>query len=403
MNKPKLELADIFRSHIGDYRKQYPMSKDQYEVVYDILSCRTAYLGGHLEKCDHCGLERPAYNSCRNRHCPKCQSLTKERWLQARKAELLPVIYFHSVFTLPHELNPIVLCNKKVMLKILFKATSRTLQAFGENPANGLGGKIGLIAFLHTWDQLLGAHFHLHCLIPGGALSLDKSAWIKCANDYLFAQSALSQVFRGKFMDYFNQAYEKEQLIFAGSSEKLGTTKGFNQLKAKLWAKNWVVHVEDPIDRPENVLEYVGRYTHRVAISNDRLISLIDGKVTFAYKNRETEKMQTTTLEAVEFIRRFLLHVLPKGFMRIRHYGFLANRCKRDNLSKCRQLLGVSHEFCHTVEQSIQQLMLELTGVDITQCPKCKKGTMKKLSDLPQRFGQNPFYLIHPEKFKDTG
>ena len=403
MNKPKLELADILHRHIGDYRKRYPMSKEQFEVVYDILSCRTAYLGGHVEKCDHCGLERNAYNSCRNRHCPKCQSLTKERWLQARKAELLPVIYFHSVFTLPHELNPVVLCNKKLMLTILFKATSQTLQAFGENPDNGLGGKIGFIALLHTWDQKLRDHFHLHCLIPGGALAVDKSAWIKCSNDYLFSQSALSLVFRGKFMDYFTQAYEKGELIFVGGSEKLGTTRGFNQLKAKLWAKNWVVDIEDPIDRPENVLEYVGRYTHRVAISNDRLISLKDGKVTFAYKNRETKKMQTITLEAVEFIRRFLLHVLPKGFMRIRHYGLLANRCKRENLSKCRQLLDVSHELCEAEEKSVQQLMLELTGVNITQCPKCKKGTMKKLFDLPQRFGQNPYYLIHPEEFKDTG
>ena len=173
--------------------------------------------------------------------------------------------------------------------------------------------------------------------------------------------------------------------------------------KARLWAKNWVVDIADPIDRPENVLEYVGRYTHRVAISNDRLICLKDGKVTFTYKNRETKKMQTTTVEAVEFIRRFLLHVLPKGFMRIRHYGFLANRCKRENLSKCRQFLEVSHELCESAKKSIQQLMLEVTGVDISQCPKCKKGTMKKRGDLPQRFGDNPFYLIHPEEFKDTG
>ena len=173
--------------------------------------------------------------------------------------------------------------------------------------------------------------------------------------------------------------------------------------KARLWAKNWVVDIADPIDRPENVLEYVGRYTHRVAISNDRLICLKDGKVTFTYKNRETKKMQTTTVEAVEFIRQFLLHVLPKGFMRIRHYGFLANRCKRENLSKCRQLLDVSHKLCESAKKSIQQLMLEVTGVDISQCPKCKKGTMKKRGDLPQRFGDNPFYLIHPEEFKDTG
>jgi hypothetical protein len=289
------------------------------------------------------------------------------------------------------------------MLTILFKATSQTLQAFGKNPDNGLGGKIGFIALLHSWDQKLRDHFHLHCLIPGGALAVDKSAWIKCSNDYLFSQSALSLVFRGKFMDYFTQAYEKGELIFVGGSEKLGTTRGFNQLKAKLWAKNWVVDIEDPIDRPENVLEYVGRYTHRVAISNDRLISLKDGKVTFAYKNRETKKMQTITLEVVEFIRRFLLHVLPKGFMRIRHYGLLANRCKRENLSKCRQLLEVSQELCEAEEKSVQQLMLELTGVDITQCPKCKKGTMKKLFDLPKRFGQNPYYLIHPEEFMDTG
>ena len=179
---------------------------------------------------------------------------------------------------------------------------------------------------------------------------MDKSAWIECSNDYLFAQSALSLVFRGKFMDYFTQAYEKGELIFAGASEKLGTKSGFNQLKTKLWAKNWVVDIEDPIDRPENVLEYVGRYTHRVAISNDRLIGLKDGKVTFSYKNRETKKMQTTTLEAVEFIRRFLLRVLPKGLMRIRHYGFLANRCKRENLSKCRQFLQVSQELCEAEE-----------------------------------------------------
>ena len=403
MNKPKLELADILRSHIGDYRKKYPMSRDQYEVVYDILSCRTAYLGGHVEKCDHCGLERHAYNSCRNRHCPKCQSMTKQRWLQARKAELLPVIYFHSVFTLPHELNPVILRNKKLMLTILFKAVSQTLMAFGKNPDNGLGGNIGFIAFLHTWDQKLLDHFHLHCLIPGGALALDKSAWIQCANDYLFSHSALSRVFRGKFMDYFNQAYKKGQLIFTGNNEKLGTTSGFNQLKAKLWAKNWVVDIADPINRPENVLEYVGRYTHRVAISNDRLISFKDSKVTFAYKDRKTKKMQSTTLEAVEFIRRFLLHVLPKGFMRIRHYGFLANRCKQENLIKCRQLLNVTQPLCEAEQISIQQLMLELTGVDINRCPKCKKGTMKKRDDISPGFGQNPYYLIHPEEFRDTG
>ena len=257
----------------------------------------------------------------------------------------------------------------------------------------------------HYWQGYRPSQwlFPFHCLIPGGALAADKSAWFPCPNNYLFSQLALSRVFRGKFMDYLNQAYENGELVFAGNSEKLATKSGFNQLKAGLWTKNWVVDIQEPIDRPENVLEYVGRYTHRVAISNDRLISLKDGKVTFAYKNRETKKMQTMTLDAVEFIRRFLLHVLPKKFMRIRHYGLLANRCKRENLSKCRKFLNVSPEPCTAEEKSIQILMLELTGLDITRCPECKKGTMKKVSDLPQRLGQNPFYLIHPEGFKDTG
>ena len=202
---------------------------------------------------------------------------------------------------------------------------------------------------------------------------MDNSGWIQCTNDYLFSQSALSLVFRGKFLDYFNQAYEKGELIFAGNSEKLGTTSGFNQLKSKLWAKNWVVDIEEAIDRPENVLEYVGRYTHRVAISNDRLICLKDGKVTFAYKNRETKTMQTTTVEEVEFIRRFILHVLPKRFMRIRHYGFLANRCKRENISKCRQLLGVSHQLCEAQQKSVQQLMLELPASKLPDAPNVRR------------------------------
>ena len=267
---PGIEVADIFRKHIGDYQKCYKLHPDHYKVVYDILNCRTAYLSGHMEKCNCCGKERPAYNSCRNRHCPKCQTVTKERWLEARKAELLPVRYFHVVFTLPHELNRIVLCNKRILLMILFRSVADTLLEFGRNPGNGLGGQIGFLAFLHTWDQQLRDHFHVHCLVPAGALSPDGLGWIDCKYDFLFPQAALSKRFRKKFMDYLAQI--KTELTFPGKAGQHATPLGYKNLVSRVYSKQWVVKVEDPIDKPAYVLEYVGRYTHRVAISNDRIL-----------------------------------------------------------------------------------------------------------------------------------
>jgi len=402
-SKPHIEVADILRMHIADYLTKYNMPREHYKIVHDILTCRTAYLGGHMEKCDHCGAERPAYNSCRNRHCPKCQTMTKERWLEARKNELLPVIYFHNVFTVPHEINPVILCNKQVMLAILFKSVSETLLQFGSNPKNGLGGKLGFIAILHTWDQKLNDHFHLHCLVPGGALSPDKDKWISCRNDFLFPDSALSRVFRGKFIDYLEQAFEEEELIFPGNTASLGTSNGFKSCINQLWSKNWVVKIKEPIKRPELVLEYLGRYTHRVAISNDRILSLHHGKVTFAYKNRDTGKRENVSLDAIEFIRRFLLHVLPKGFVRIRHYGFLANRCKKENIKKCRKLLGLSSELPERVEKSVEEIMFHLTGVDIKRCPFCKRGTMRVIAEIPKQTDHSAFNIIHASEFFDTG
>ncbi len=401
--KPPVEVADIFRKHITDYQKQYKMPPEHYKVVYDILSCRTSYLGGHIERCDTCGVERHAYNSCRNRHCPKCQVLTKERWLEARKAELLPVLYFHNVFTLPHELNPVILCNKKVMLGILFKSVSETLLQFGKDSRNGPAGKLGFIVFLHTWDQKLNAHFHVHCLVPGGVLRPDENKWLSCENDYLFPVAALSKVFRGKFMEYLNRAYKDNELIFPGSIKNHRTVSGFKRFVNQLWSKEWVVHIEPPIAKPEHVLEYVGRYTHRVAISNNRIVSLENGRVTFTYKNRQTGKSEKITIDAVEFIRRFLLHSLPKGFMRIRHYGFLANRCKKDNIGKCRNSLGLSPELPKIAEKSVQEMMLLLTGRDITRCPCCGKGTMIKVKKILKMTGDDPFDMIHPAALRNTG
>ena len=397
--KPSLEVADILREHIVDYQQVYPLCSEHYKIVYDLLNCRTAYLGGHIQQCDHCGAERIMYNSCRNRHCPTCQNVPRERWLESRRAELLPVIYFHTVFTLPHELNSLILSNKTVMLDILFKSVSESLLVFGRNPKNGLGGKLGFIAILHTWDQLLNAHFHLHCLTPGGAVSEDCSRWIACREDYLFNHKALSLAFRGKFIDHMNRAYKKGTLQFSGRCACWETPQGFKKLTDSLYSNTWVVHVKEPIKRSEYVLEYLGRYTHRVAISNHRLVSLKDGKVTFTYKNRKTGQIQQTTLEAVEFIRRFLLHALPNGFVKIRHYGFLANRNRRKNLAKIRHLhaLPKSEEIA---KKSVEAMMLSLTGNDINICPCCGKGKMQVKGEIPKHTGICAKHIIRPPTYR---
>ena len=391
-----IEVADIFRQHIGQYRERYRMPVAHLKVVGDILNCRTAYLGGHIERCDNCHTENISYNSCRNRHCPKCQCLTKERWLQARTADLLPVRYFHAVFTLPHELNPVVLTNKSLMLNSLFRAVADTLLTFGYNPDNGLGGQLGIIAVLHTWDQKLRDHFHLHCLVPAGALCDDKTRWNHCPGDFLFPVKALSPVFREKYLDEMRAAYAKGKLDFPGNTQPLGSHAGFKALVKRCYTHPWVVNIREPIDKPEYVLDYLGRYTHRVAISNNRIVALDNGQVTFVYKNRDTNQKEQTRIDAVEFIRRFLLHVLPKRFMRIRHYGFLANRRKKENLQLCRNLLGLDAELPTVVKESIQQVIQRLTGVDITRCTHCKEGTMVVVSRIAKGTGQNSFAILHP-------
>ena len=264
----RLEVADILRKHIDDYQKQYPLWSQHRKIVFDLLNCRTAHLGGHIDRCDRCGTIRIAYHSCRNRHCPKCQHMPRERWLAKRKDEILSTRYFHVVFTLPHELNFIILNNKKVMLNILFKTAAQTLLTFGKNT---LDGKLGFIATLHTWDQKLKAHFHLHCLVVGGVISKDGSCWTPCKGNYLFNERALSLVFRGKFMDHMKRACQREDLKFADNEYK--------KLKVRLYEKQWIIDVREPVKNPEHVLEYLARYTHRVAIANSRITALKDGRV----------------------------------------------------------------------------------------------------------------------------
>src|SRR6266545_4816520 len=365
----RTELADIFRQYGESYRKTHFLLASQRKVMRAVLVCRTQELGGHLKQCDTCGFEHPSYNSCRNRHCPKCQSLAKAKWLERQTSELLPVGYFHLVFTLPHVLNGLILAHKKILLALLFKAVSETLLEFGQRR---FGGTVGVIGVLHTWDQTLKDHFHLHCLVPAGALSLDHSRWIGARPNFLFPVTALSRVFRGKFLDLLKHNIDRGKIPAAN-----------NEIKASR-QKSWVVYAKKPFGSPQTVLDYLGRYTHRVALSNDRILNVQNGRVTLSYTDRKDgDRKKALPLEAHEFIRRFLLHVLPDGFMRIRHFGFLANRSKKQTLTQCRKLLKLDPALPQIPKQSAIDLLRELTGIDLSRCPSCQKGTMIVVGELP--------------------
>ena len=367
--KARPELADVFRQYGESYQRTRRVSACEQKVMRAVSACRTQELGGHLQRCDCCGFERPAYNSCRNRHCPKCQSLAKAQWLDKQTAELLPVGYYHLVFTLPHELNRLILANKKILLALLFKAVSQTLLEFGQTR---LKATLGIIAVLHTWDQTLKDHFHLHCLVPAGALSFDQNRWISARKTFLFPVKALSQVFRGKFLSLLQQAGDR------------GKVQGINDGIKASCQKNWNVYAKKPFGSPRTVLDYLGRYTHRVALSNDRILKIENGKVLLSYRDRKDgDRKKTIGLEAHEFIRRFLLHVLPNGFMRIRHFGFLANRSKKHLLSQCRKLLDLDPALPRYPAESAKDLLLRITGVDLSRCPYCHNGTMIVAGDLP--------------------
>jgi hypothetical protein len=367
--KANPELADVFRQYGERYQRTHRLSAAQQKVMRAVSVCRTPELGGHLDRCESCGFERPAYNSCRNRHCPKCQALAKARWLGKQTSELLPVGYFHLVFTLPYEFNRLILAHKKLLLALLFKAVSETLLEFGRRR---FGGTLGIIAVLHTWDQTLKDHFHLHCLVPAGALSFDQSRWTAARKSFLFPVKALSRVFRGKFLDLLKQACDQGKIPAAN-----------NEIKASR-QKSWVVYAKKPFGSPQTVLDYLGRYTHRVALSNDRIVKVENGEVTLSYRDRKDgDRKKTMTLEAQEFIRRFLLHVLPDGFMRIRHFGFLANRAKKQSLAQCRKLLDLQPPLPPCSNLSTKDLLLKLICVDLSRCPSCLEGTMIAVGDLP--------------------
>jgi hypothetical protein len=372
---PRLDLADIVRAHGDAYRRTHRLAQVQTVALRAIARCRTAALGGHRETCDRCGAERLRYHSCDNRHCPKCQTLTKERWLAARKADLLPIPYFHVVFTLPHALNALAQGNPRVLYALLFRAAADTLLTFGRDPRH-LGGTVGITAILHTWGQTLTQHLHLHCLVTGGALAADRSRWIAGRSTFLFPVRALSTVFRAKYLDGLRHAFDTGQLTFAAGTAPLAARQAWVAFLDQLRAVDWVVYAKRPFAGPEQVLDYLGRYTHRVALSNNRLVHCRDGRVQFRWKDyADHDRAKVMTLDVDEFLRRFLLHVVPRGFMRIRHFGLLANRTRRGTVARCRELLHHAPPE-EARPESVGVLMQRLTGVDLSHCPVCGEGRM---------------------------
>jgi hypothetical protein len=390
-----VEVADIFRRHGEAYRQAHGahMGRVERRVMGAIAACRTAALGGHVEQCTACGNTRIAYNSCRNRHCPKCLNLARAEWLEARCAELLPVPYFHVVFTLPVQLGEIAFHNKAVVYDILMRTAAETLRTIAADPKH-LGAEIGLIAVLHTWGQNLHHHPHVHCIVPGGGLSPDRSRWIGCRPDFFLPVRVLSSLFRRLFLRKVEVAFNTGRLHFFNALAPLADPATFTQHLAVLRRIDWVVYAKAPFDGPEQVLAYLGRYTHRVAITNKRLIKLEDGRVSFRWRDyRHGAHSKVMTLAAEEFIRRFLLHALPDGFQRIRHYGFLANGHRAERLERCRELLAVPPPVLPPPARDFRDRYRQLTGRDLDICPCCG-GTMVRIGALPQspRSGTTVFW-----------
>jgi Putative transposase/Transposase zinc-binding domain len=384
MDRPKLEVADVFRRYGQAYRQNHgpSMSAEQRRVMTAIEVCRTAVLGGHLERCDQCDYERNCFNSCRDRHCPKCQSLARAQWIEHRQAELLDCPYFHVVFTVPEEIAAIAYQNKEMVYDILFKSTAETLKTIAADPKH-LGAEIGFFAVLHSWGQNLMHHPHLHCVVPGGGLSADGQRWARCRARFFLSVRVLSRLFRRLFLESMEKAFNSGKLQFFAALEFLRDSHAFAARIAGAKESEWVVYAKRPFAGPQQVLDYVGRYTHRVAISNNRLVDIENGRVQFHWKDyRDNNQIKVTDLGADDFIRRFLLHVLPEGFQRIRYYGFLANRDRRKKLTLCRQLLGMQTLSQTTSVKDYRERYQELTGRSLTLCPRCQQGQMVIVESL---------------------
>ena len=386
MSEPhEATIGSLFRRYGAMYRAKYAVAPSHRKVMLAIERCRTIALGGHVEQCTACDYKRLFFNSCRNRHCPTCQTGAREKWLYNRKQELLPVVYYHIVFTLPCELNDLILRNKRVCYDLLFRSVSETILELCRDPKH-MGGCPGILANLHTWGQIMTDHPHMHCLVTGGGLSNDKKCWVmpRKTNQkrfFFIHVNIISTLFKHKFMAYLDEAYKKSKLFFHGKIQYLKDADDFKTFKNKLYAKRWVTYCKEIYRRPEKVIDYLGRYTHRVAISNYRIKTIDNEKVTFSYKDyQDNNRKKLMTLSVDEFIRRFLLHVLPHGYYRIRYYGLFSNRNRSQNIEWCRRLLKVTKTEAKPFD--LLNALFELTGIDFSRCPRCQKGEMLIIKHL---------------------
>jgi len=379
MTRPPLEVADVVRLYAAEYLARYGAvtSTAQRQVLQAVAQCRTAALGGHKSRCDHCGHEELSYNSCRNRHCPKCQGRAQAAWLAARERELLDVPYCHVVFTLPAALSPLTLQNPRVVYSLLFQTVAVTLQTIARDPKH-LGAEIGFLAVLHTWGQTLHHHPHLHCLVPAGGLALDGTAWLPCPKRFFLPVRVLSRFFRRTFLTALRQAAVQERLSLQGQCQRWQSPPAWRQFLTTLQQTEWVVYAKPPLPGPQRVLRYLARYTHRVAITNRRLLACADGQVTFRWKDYQRgNRQRLMTLDAVEFLRRLLLHVLPRGFQRMRHYGLFANGQRKGKLPRCRELLGQVPLPPEETKPAVNAVATASTPPRSDGCPVCRVGRMQ--------------------------
>jgi predicted RNA-binding Zn-ribbon protein involved in translation (DUF1610 family) len=375
MQKPPFEIAGVLREHLPEFRRLHGLSLQQHKAAHAIMQCRTAVLGGHVDACSSCGHWLISYNSCNNRHCPKCQWAAQQRWISKRMEELLPTHYFHLVFTLPDLLNPVVMCNEAKIYDLLLRTAWETLDQLTRQP-QWLGAQTGMITVLHTWGQNLSLHPHAHCIVPGGGLN-DEGRWISARPKILLPVRVLSRLFRGKFLHQLRSMYQAGKLHFYGQYQALEVEKTFLQLLGSLYRTEWVVYAKRPFGGPAQVINYLGRYTHRVAISNSRITAIENGNVSFTYKDyRQNGIQKVMTLQAVEFIRRFLQHCLPPGFQKIRYYGILATKNRKTKLLLLQQLMKSDKP--DTYEEH-----LPVTTAKKTTCPVCGRQAWQHLGVIP--------------------
>ena len=390
MSRPHLRVADLFRGHWQEYSANHAVASHPGRVVGHLLDCRTAELGGHMYRCNTCGGEVPLYNSCRDRHCPTCQTLRKQQWLEDRQAEILPVPYFHVVFTLPHSINPLLGANRSLLLGELFGAVNWVLQRFAADPQWKLQGQLGFIAVLHTWTQRLLLHYHMHCLVAGGAWNSEGKTWRSAHRSYLFGKSALSKAFQARFIKRLQALHSKEKLKYTGDAAPLADPAAWNTFIHALWEPEWVVYPKATAKRTEQALDYLARYTHRVAIGDHRILKIDKDEVTFSWRDRgDGNSLKTLTLPCAQFIGRFLLHILPKGFTKVRAYGWLASRNKTANLAAIRAALGVAAP-PPPAEETTAERILRLTGINVKTCPCCRTGILVYLGSIAPSLARAP-------------